>query len=105
MTGNRFYFNSQRTAGQPERSWLGYLVMLPFLVVALVLGFFFFAAFLAIFSVVVVTLLVRFWWMRRRLRNGATQYRTRTSRRESSTALDGEYMVVTEEEKVVRKNR
>ena len=105
MTGNRFYINGQRAAGQPARSWLGYLVMLPFLVVALVLGFFFFAVFLAIFSVVVVTLLVRFWWIRRSLRNGATPFRTHTVRREKDTALDGEYVVVVEEEKVVTKDR
>jgi small-conductance mechanosensitive channel len=99
MTGNRFYFNSQRGEARPARSWFGYLVMLPVITAALVLGFFFFAAFLAFFSIVVMVFMVRFWWMRRRLRKGAAPRAARTAQRESGAALDGEYVVITEEKR------
>ncbi|MDE2366636.1 MAG: hypothetical protein KGM95_06855 [Betaproteobacteria bacterium] len=69
----------------PASRWLVYLLMVPAFIIMAILGFFFFTAFLALFAIAAAVVGFRLWWLRRKMR-------------ESTSALQGEYLVVEDAE-------
>ncbi len=65
--------------------WLAFLLLVPILIAAAVVGFFVFVIILGLALLAVAGLLLRLWWLRRKLR-----------RTGSSQVLEGEYTVVRE---------
>lgn len=96
MNGQRHFFMNNNGRPLPTGSWLSYLIMLPFVVGAAVVGFFFFTALLALFSVIVLLVALRFWWLRRKLRRQAAHGPAAPSGR-GSGVLEGEYSVITKD--------
>lgn len=99
MNGQRHFFIN--SSGRPFSAggWLSYLIVLPFVIGAAVVGFFFFTALLALFSVIVLLVAVRFWWLRRKLRRQAAS-RGANAQSEGASGtpggvLEGEYVVIT----------
>lgn len=68
-----------------RQSWLGFLLLIPALIAAAVVGFFVFAVILGLVLLGAVVLLLRLWWLRRKMRNTA-----------GSQTLQGEYVVIRE---------
>lgn len=95
MNGQRHFFMNNNGRPFPAGSWLSYLIMLPFVVGAAVVGFFFFTALLALFSVIVLLVAVRFWWLRRKLRRQAARHGANAQSGGASGILEGEYAVIT----------
>lgn len=100
MIGQRHFFINQPSGRFPAGNWLSYLILLPFVIGAMVVGFFFFAAFLALFTLVVLAVAVRFWWLRRKLRRHAASHASAARKPGRSDVLEGEYVVVTKREEV-----
>jgi membrane protein implicated in regulation of membrane protease activity len=78
----------------PARSWLAYLLLVPFFALAVLLAVFFFAAFLAFLAVAALVIGVRLWWLRRRLRRARRDH-----------AIEGEYVVIRGERTAVEADR
>jgi uncharacterized membrane protein len=95
MNGPRHFFINNSGRPFPAGSWLSYLVLLPFIIGAGVVGFFFFTALLALFSVIVLMVAVRFWWLRRKLRRQAAGQGAASPSQNTRGALEGEYEVIT----------
>lgn len=95
MNGQRHFFIN--SSGRPFSTggWLSYLIVLPFIIGAAVVGFFFFTALLALFSVIVLLVAIRFWWLRRKLRRHAAGQGGHAPSGQVSEVLEGEYMVIT----------
>jgi membrane protein implicated in regulation of membrane protease activity len=100
MTGQRHFFINQPAGQFSTGSWLSYLILLPFMIGAVVVGFFFFAAFLALFTLAVLAVAARFWWLRRKLRRHTESGSSATRTPGRSGVLEGEYVVVTQREEV-----
>ncbi len=97
MNGQRHYFMNNSGRSLHTGSWLSYLIMLPFVVGAVVVGFFFFTALLALFSVIVSLVALRFWWLRRKLRRQAAGQGPAPRSGRDGGALEGEYIVITKD--------
>jgi hypothetical protein len=69
-----------------KQGWLAYLLLIPILIAAAVVGFFVLAVILGLVLLVVAGLLLRLWWLRRKLRRAGP-----------SQILEGDYVVVREE--------
>ena len=68
-----------------KQGWLTFLVLIPVLIAAAVVGFFVFVAILGLVLFAAVVLAVRIWWLRRKLRQANAEQ-----------VLEGEYIVVRE---------
>ena len=88
------HFFVHHSSGHGMRNWLMYLWLLPLVAGVALIGIFFFVAFVALFSVVVVVIAARFWWLRRKLHRRGT--RPAKAERSRSNALEGEYVVISE---------
>ena len=97
MNGQRHFFMNNSGRSLPAGSWLSYLIMLPFVVGAAVVGFFFFTALLALFSVIVLLVALRFWWLRRKLRRQAAGHDPAARSGRDGGVLEGEYIVITKD--------
>ncbi len=93
MAEPRHFFVNHSSGYGMARSWLMYLWLLPLVMGVALVGIFFFVAFVALFSVVVVVIATRFWWLRRKLRRQGARH-AKTAGRSRSTALEGEYVVI-----------
>jgi hypothetical protein len=100
MTGQRHFFINQPGGRFSTGSWLSYLIVLPFMLGAVVVGIFFFTAFLALFTLAVLAVAVRFWWLRRKLRRHTASGASATRQPGRSGVLEGEYVVVSKREEV-----
>ena len=69
-----------------KQSWLAWLVLIPVLIAAAVVGFFVFVVILGLVLFAAAVLLLRVWWLRRKLRRSGP-----------SQVLEGEYIVVRKE--------
>lgn len=94
MNGQRHFFINSGGKPFPAGSWLSYLILLPFVIGAGVVGFFFFTALLALFSVIVLMVAVRFWWLKRKLRRQAAGPGGAAPSRQARGTLEGEYEVI-----------
>lgn len=94
MTGRRGFPFNQPGGRLPAGGWLSFIMVLPLVIGALLVGIFFFTAFLALFSLVLLAVGARFWWMRRKLRRAATTTRGTPAGQNRSSALEGEYVVI-----------
>jgi len=66
-----------------KQSWLAWLILIPVLIAAAVVGFFVFVVILGLVLCAAAVLLTRLWWLRRKMRKaGANQ------------TLEGEYVVI-----------
>jgi membrane protein implicated in regulation of membrane protease activity len=98
MNGPRhFFINSSSGKQFSTGGWLSYLIMLPFIAGAVVVGFFFFTALLALFSVIVLLVAARFWWLRRKLRRQAASRGGQAPSEGAGGVLEGEYVVITKQ--------
>jgi len=66
-----------------KQGWLVWLLLLPILIAAAVIGFFVFVVILGLVLFIAAVLMARLWWLRRKMRKAAV-----------SQTLEGEYVVV-----------
>jgi membrane protein implicated in regulation of membrane protease activity len=66
-----------------KQGWLAWLLLIPVLIAAAVVGFFVFVVILGLVLVAATVLVARLWWLRRKMRNAG-----------ASQTLEGEYVVV-----------
>ncbi len=66
-----------------KQGWLAWLLLLPILIAAAVVGFFVFVAVLGLVLSAAAVLIARLWWLRRKIRKAA-----------ASQTLEGEYVVI-----------
>lgn len=78
----------------PVRSWIAYLLFVPFFALAVLLAVFFFAAFLTLIALVVFVIGARLWWRPGRLRRASRDH-----------AIEGEHIVIREERTAVEAER
>jgi membrane protein implicated in regulation of membrane protease activity len=95
MNGQRHFFINSTGRPFATGSWLSYLIVMPFVIGAAVVGFFFFTALLVLFSVIVLVVALRFWWLRRKLRRQAAERAAETHAGRAGGVLEGEYVVIT----------
>ena len=65
--------------------WLAWLLLVPILIAAAVIGFFVFVVIVGLVLFAAAVLITRLWWLRRKLRNAGTKQ-----------TLEGEYVVIRE---------
>ncbi len=68
-----------------KQGWLAWLLLVPVLIAAAVVGFFVFVVILGLVLFAAAVLIARLWWLRRKLRNAGTKQ-----------TLEGEYVVIRE---------
>ena len=68
-----------------KQAWLAWVLLVPILIAAAVVGFFVFVLILGFVLFAAAVLIARLWWLRRKLRNAGTKQ-----------TLEGEYVVIRE---------
>lgn len=85
-----------------QRPWLSWLVILPFMIVAAMIGFTVLLVVVGLVAVGALAFLMRLWWFRRRMRR---QFKNADATSSVTEALDGQYTVVREEARPDKQQR
>lgn len=91
------------TTTHTQRPWLSWLIILPFMIVAAMIGFTVLLVVVGLVAVGVLVFLMRLWWFRRRMRR---QFKNAGAASGVAEApLDGQYTVVREEARPDKQQR